>query len=206
MTDTPSPIPQGYWQDAKGSLVPISKIKEIDKDRTKTVIGLCEAAKEESARLFAFKAVAMQSVADFVGRSLNDYGAKLGRDKGNVTLTTFDGRFKLIRQMQENISFDERLQAAKALIDECIQSWSKGSNAHIKVLINDAFQVDSAGKISIGRVLGLRKHKIDDAKWLSAMDAISDSIMVCSVKPHIRFYERDESGAYVPISLDVAGV
>ncbi|REM31517.1 DUF3164 family protein, partial [Mycobacterium tuberculosis] len=72
--------------------------------------------------------------------------------------------------------FDERLQAAKALIDECIQSWSKSSNVNLKVLVNDAFQVDQQGKISTGRVLGLRRHDIDDEKWQLAMKAIGDSM------------------------------
>ncbi len=205
MTDTT--IPPGYWADANGTLTPVSKIKDVDKDRSRTVTALCEQAKTESARLFGFKATAMNALTEFVERSLAEYGVKRGRDKGNVTLVSYDGRYKVVRQMQETLVFDERLQAAKALIEECIQSWSKGSNANIKVLVNDAFQVDSAGKISTGRVLGLRRLEITDAKWQQAMKAISDSMRVASTKPYIRFYERDNhSGDYVPISLDVAAV
>lgn len=198
-------IPKGYWQDASGSLVPIAKIKDIDKDRSRTVADLCAQAKLQSATLMGFKVTAMQAVHEFVERSLAVYEVKHGGNKGNVTLVTFDGKFKVIRQMQPTIVFDERLQAAKALIDECIQSWSKGSNVNIKVLVNDAFQVDSAGKISTGRVLGLRRLDITDEKWLLAMQAISDSMRVASTKPYIRFYERDDAtGEYVAINLDVA--
>lgn len=201
-TTTPPP---GYWEDASGNLVPVAKIKDIDKDRSKTVAELCKQAKLESARLVGFKVASMQAVNDFVARSLAAYDVKQGGSKGNVTLVTFDGRYKVIRQMQPTIVFDERLQAAKSLIDECIQSWSKGSNANIKVLVNDAFQVDSAGKISTGRVLGLRRLEINDEKWLLAMQAIGDSMRVASTKPYIRFYERDDaSGDYMPINLDVA--
>lgn len=200
-------IPAGYWQDAAGSLIPSSKIKDVDKDRDRTVRGICEQAKKESAALMAFKTTAMQAVSEFVARSLAAYDVTTGGKKGNVTLTTFDGRYKIVRQMQESITFDERLQAAKALIDECIQSWSKGSNANIKVLVNDAFQVDQQGKINTGRVLGLRRLEITEPKWQQAMTAISDSMRVSSTKPYIRFYERDDaSGEYVPISLDVAAI
>ena len=126
---------------------------------------------------------------------------------GNVTLVSFDGRYKVVRQMAEHIVFDERLQAAKLLIDECIQAWAKGSNANIKVLVNDAFQVDREGKISTGRVLGLRRLDIDDDKWSQAMRAIADSMNVSGTKPYIRFYERNErSGEYVAISLDMAAL
>ena len=109
--------------------------------------------------------------------------------------------------MQETITFDERLQAAKALIEECIQGWSKGSNANIKVLVNDAFQVDQQGKISTGRVLRLRRLDIKDEAWQRAMQAISDSLRVSSTKPYIRFYERDDAtGEYQAINLDVAAL
>lgn len=200
-------IHAGYWQDANGALIPIAKIKEIDKDRSRTVTELCEQAKEESARLMAFKTTAMHAVSEFIERSLAEYDVRHGGKKGNVSLVSFDGRYKVVRQMQESIVFDERLQAAKALIDECIQSWSKGSNANIKVLVNDAFQVDSAGKISTGRVLGLRRLDITDDTWQRAMTAIGDSMKVASTKPYIRFYERDnDTGEYLAINLDVAGV
>jgi len=205
MNATANTIPPGYWQDATGNLVPVAKIKDIDKDRSRTVTELCEQAKTESARLLGFKVTSMQAVNDFVARSLAEYEVKHGGAKGNVTLVSFDGRYKVIRQVQPTIVFDERLQAAKALIDECIQSWSKGSNANIKVLVNDAFQVDAAGKISTGRVLGLRRLEITDEKWLRAMQAIGDSMRVSSTKPYIRFYERDDAtGDYVSINLDVA--
>jgi hypothetical protein len=197
----------GYWKDASGSLIPVSKIKEIDKLRHQVVGEICRQAEQESARLMAFKTTAMQAISDFIDKSLANYDVQHGGKKGNVTLINFDGEYKIIRQMQETITFDERLQAAKALIDECIHGWSKGSNANIKVLVNNAFQVDQQGKISTGRVLGLRRLEITDEKWLLAMQAIGDSMRVASTKPYIRFYKRDATtGEYFPISLDVAAI
>jgi hypothetical protein len=202
-----TPIPTGYWQDANGSLVPTSKIKQIDKDRHQVVTQMCLEAANVSASLFGFKSAAAQAVHDFCERSLAEYDVKHGGKKGNVTLVSFDGRYKVVRQMQETIVFDERLQAAKMLIDECIQSWSKGSNANIKVLVNDAFQVDREGKISTGRVLGLRRLDIKDDAWTRAMTAIGDSMRVASTKSYLRFYERNEqSGEYIPITLDAAAI
>lgn len=68
-------------------------------------------------------------------------------------------------------------------------------------------QVDKQGSVNTARILNLRTLKIDDEKWLRAMQAISDSMKVASTKPYIRFYELDErSGDYVPISLDVAAL
>ena len=77
----------------------------------------------------------------------------------------------------------------------------------IKALVNHAFQTDKEGKINTGRVLGLRRLEIRDAKWQSAMQAIADSIQIASTKPYVRFYKRnDTTGEYESISLDVAAV
>lgn len=207
MSEPKENVPAGYWKDAAGSLVPVAKIKDIDKQRHKCVTQLAESAKKASADLMAFKLCAMQAVQDFVDHSLAQYDVRHGGKKGNITLVSFDGRYKISRTMQDSITFDERLQAAKALVDECVKAWSKGSNDNIKVLVNNAFQVDKAGSVNVGRILNLRTLKIDDEKWLRAMTAISDSMKVHSTKPYIRFYELDELGGdYVPISLDVAAL
>jgi len=199
-------IPEGYRTDSKGRLVPISTIKPIDIERDAVVTSLIEKVKATRQQLIDFKAVAFGDIEAFIELSLEQYGVQVGGGKGNITLYSFDGQYKIVRQIQDSIRFDERLQAAKVLIDECIQSWSADSNDHIKVLINDAFQVDREGKISTGRVLGLRRHNIDDPKWKQAMEAIGDSINVVDSKSYVRFYERDKDGKYQPISLDFANV
>ena len=204
---TPSTIPPGYWQDASGNLIPESKVKDIDKLRHQVVTDLCHMAKQRRDGLAEFKAKAMQEVAALVATSMEQYGVKTGGEKGNVTLTSFDGKYKLVRQMQDRLVFGEQLLAAKALIDECVQAWSKDANDNIRALVNHAFQTDKEGKINTGRVLGLRRLDIRDAKWQQAMQAIADSMQTASTTPYVRFYERDEgTGEYRTISLDVAAV
>ena len=200
-------IPAGYWQDASGSLIPESKIKDIDKLRHQVVTDLCLMAEKSRDGLADFKARAMQEVAALVSTSMEQYGVKAGGEKGNVTLISFDGRYKLVRSMQDKLTFGEQLMAAKALIDECVHEWAHNADDNIKVLVNHAFQTDKEGKINTGRVLGLRRLEIRDGKWQSAMQAIADSIQIASTKPYVRFYKRnDTTGEYESISLDVAAV
>lgn len=210
MTDTqttPAAIPAGYWQDAAGNLVPDAKVKDIDKLRHQVVTDLCRMAEAHSAGLARFKLDAMQDVAAFVATSLEQYGVKTGGDKGNVTLTSYDGKYKITRQMQDHIAFGEQLMAAKALIDACVHEWAQGASDNIKALVSHAFQTDKEGKINTARVLGLRRLQIADPKWQAAMAAIADSLKVTSTKSYIRFYVRsDASGAYQPIVLDVAAL
>lgn len=204
---TPAAIPAGYWQDAAGNLVPDAKVKDIDKLRHQVVTDLCRMAQEHSAGLARFKLDAMQDVAAFVATSLEQYGVKTGGDKGNVTLTSYDGKYKITRQMQDHIAFGEQLMAAKALIDACVHEWAQGASDNIKALVSHAFQTDKEGKINTARVLGLRRLQIADPKWQAAMAAIADSLKVTSTKSYIRFYVRDDaSGAYQPITLDIAAL
>ena len=200
-------IPAGYWRDGEGRLIPENMVKPIDKARDDLVRELVGKAKVASAILADFKTKAFGDIGAFVEMSGEQYGVKLGGVKGNVTLLSFDGRFKIVRQIQEHLVFDERLQAAKQLIDECIQTWTEGSRDEIKALINDAFQVNKEGTINTARVLGLKRLNISDEKWLRAMQAIADSVQVAGSKPYIRIYERiGDTDQYQPISLDVAGV
>jgi hypothetical protein len=182
-------------------------VKPIDRTRDELVRELVSKASALAKQLEEFKVGAFMDISAFIQLSAEQYGVKVGGTKGNVSLFSFDGRYKVVRQVQEHIIFDERLQAAKQLIDECIQDWATGSRDEIRVLINDAFQVNKEGKINTNRVLGLKRLNIQDEKWLRAMQAIADSVQVAGSKPYIRIYERvGNSEQYAPISLDVAAV
>lgn len=200
-------IPEGYRSDAKGCLVPESMIKPIDRTRDELVHELAQLAKAVSEGLRHFKTKAFADINAFVDLSAEQYGVTLGGKKGNLTLFSFDGAFKVQIAIAEHMVFDERLQAAKHLIDECIIDWSQDSRDEIKVLVQSAFQTDKEGKINTGRVLALRRLDIRDEKWQTAMKAIGESLQVVGSKEYVRFYERiGETDQYQAISLDVAAV
>ncbi|WP_175716553.1 DUF3164 family protein [Burkholderia anthina] len=199
--------PAGYVKDARGRLVPEALIKPIDQLRDQTIVSLIEDGKKLRAQMAEYKVRAFADIAAFVEASHEQYGVKVGGTKGNITLVSFDGRYKIVRQIAEFIQFGEQLQAAKALIDECILEWSKDSDDNLKVLVNEAFQVDKQGNVSTSRVLALRSYGIKHPKWSLAMQAIADSIRVTGSKPYVRLYERvGDSDQYVAISLDLATI
>lgn len=201
-----TPIPEGYKQDGQGRLIPIDAIKPIDLERDELVLKIVSDAKECVMRLRDFKTRSFNDIAAFIELSAEQYGAKVGGSKGNATLTSFNGRYKVIRAYDESITFDERLQAAKALIDECLRDWTKTTGPEVRALIDRAFEVGKQGQLNTGRILALRRVAIDDPRWLAAMDAISESVQVVGSKGYIRVYERvGDTDRYVPIPLDVAG-
>ena len=200
-------IPTGYMQDQAGRLVPLSTIKPIDIERDRLVQDIVEKARHLNVQIAQFKKEVFGDIAAFIEMSSEEYGVTLRgtTGKGNVTLNSFNGRFKVQRAISEHIVFDERLMAAKALIDECITDWSAGSRPEIQVLVNNAFQVDKAGNINTGRVLGLRRLNISDDRWLAAMKAIGEAVQVIGSKSYVRVYERiDDTDQYRPIPLDIA--
>lgn len=193
-----------YMKDAQGRLVPIESVREIDRERDALVKEIVAKAKELAGIISSFKHGTLGDIQSFVELSAEKYNAKLGGRVGNVTLTTFDGAFKVVRSIDEYQTFDERLQAAKVLIDECITEWSAGSCSELRTLINGAFQVDKQGRLNVNRILSLRRLDITDERWLQAMTAIGESLQTVGSKPYLRIYERQVDGGYKPLPLDVA--
>ncbi|WP_339665820.1 DUF3164 family protein [uncultured Pseudomonas sp.] len=200
-------IPDGYRMDAQGRLTHEDMIKPVDLERDRLVRHLVDRAQELSDELSEFKAVCFGDIEAFIEMSAEEYGAKIGGKKGNVSLLSFDGRYKIQRAVQESINFDERLQAARALIDECLTEWTEGARPEVVALVNDAFRTDTKGEIRTARVLALRRLEITDKRWQQAMKAIGEACQVVGSKSYIRVYERvGDTDQYKPISLDIAGV
>lgn len=198
---------ENYMEDAQGRQVPVSMIKPIDLKRNDTVVSIMSDTFAERDRLVQFKKDVWLRIQDFLAESAKDSGAKkLGGKKGNITLTSYDARYKLIVAVNDSIQFSEKLQVAKELIDKCIASWTKDARPELRTIVDDAFNVGKSGLVSTTKVLGLRRLKIEDATWKKAMDAITDSMQVASSKTYMRFYERQDDGSYKQIPLDVAAL
>lgn len=202
--NTPTQIPDGYKADSRGRLVPIESIKEIDLARDELVAELVAKAREINEALAAFRDRSNQDIDAFVDLSCEKYGVTLGGEKGNLTLSSYCGRYRVCRDVQETLTFDEKLKAAKKLVDECLEDWSSEGRSEIRTLVGDVFQVDSKGRINTKRVLSLRKHKFKDPRWVKAMEAIADSLSVAVSRSYIRIYQRDEKGNYSQLCLDLA--
>jgi len=197
---------ENYMEDGQGRLVPLAHVEEIDKLRNDLVLDLVKRSQALLKQMVEFKAQLMSEVSAFVDMSALEYDIKMGGKKGNLTLFSFDMQKKVQIQIAEYLVFDERLQIAKKMIDQCFKTWTEGGSSKIKTIINDAFQVDKQGRIDTKRILSLRKLKIDDALWKKAMTAISDSLQVSGSKSYFRVYERTEHGNWKHITLDMAAL
>jgi len=200
-------ITEGYLKNSKGHLVPKDQVEDLDLLRNELVSNIAATFIAEREVLRQLKQTVLDEIAAFVEISAEQYGTTIGGKKGNINLMSFNGAYKVSVQISEYIVFDERLQVAKTLIDECIHDWSNGADDKILTLVNDAFQVDKQGNVSTSRILGLRRLKIEDEKWQQAMQAIADSMTTAGSKTYIRAYERvGSTDQWKVISLDFAAL
>ena len=200
-------IPDGFMLDAQGRLVPEKAVREIDKLRDQTVRQIVEKAIALNKAMADFKVGAFSDIATFVATSAEQFGVEMGGNKGNVTLRSYDGRYKIERAVQERVEFDERLQAAKELIDECITAWGAKATDELRALVRDVFKVDQQGRVSTYRILGLKRYAFQDPKWQTAMEAIAQSLTVVGSSTYVRIYQRvGDTDRYVPIPLDLAAI
>lgn len=206
MSQNPFEDPSRYRKDHRGAFIPIAQIREIDLARDELVMEKAAKIEAAQAALKSLQAELMGDIAAFVEISAERYGAKVGGDKGNVTLMSFDGTYKLKRQTSESIGFDEGLRAAKNIIDECLEEWSRNSPVPLRAIVEQAFDVNKEGRINTNAILSLRRLKIDDERWQQAMQAISDSLQTQDSKAYVRLYKRDSTGKYVAVPLDMSAL
>jgi hypothetical protein len=197
---------ENYMTDSQGRQVPIDMVSDIDKLRDQTVHAIAQKATAMRDQLAVFKKELRNEMLAYLQLSAERFGKTYGGKKGNVSLMSYDGSLKLILSVSEHIVFDERLQIAKSIIDDCINRWSEGSRSEIRALVNNAFYVDKAGNINTARILGLRRLDITDPEWKRAMEAITESIQVSGSKEYLRVYTREENGEYKQVPLDVAAL
>ena len=194
-----------YYRDAKGKLIPETLVPPQDLLVDQTVRKILGFAEELSAQIARFKGHTFDDVNTTLDLIAERYGAKLGGAKGNVTLMSIDGTLKVQVAVADRLSFGPELQAAKALVDECIASWSEGSRDEIRALVNHAFDVDKEGRINSAALFQLRRVPIPDERWQNAMQAIGDAIRIVGSKEYVRFYKRrSPTDPWTAVTVDLA--
>jgi hypothetical protein len=189
--------------DSKGREFPASI---IDKELVKrdTLVGrIAERAKKLQERIIADK----QKMVEELDKYLDDLAKRNGlKWRGNAELVNFDESMKVEIRYRERIQFGVELQLAKQKIDECLKEWTTDSNANLKAIISEAFQVDKKGEIAKHRILALRRYNIQDNTWKEAMELIDRAIQVTSTKQYIAIYTKREDGTYEQVVLNFSSL
>lgn len=180
-----------YYLKSDGSLVPESQVKDIDKLRDQVVQDAAEKLMDLKTRMIQEKTAVVDDILEFLNVSADQYGVKLGGDKGNLTLTSIDGNIRVEYKNSDTITFNEQIQVAKQLIDEYLDELTKDSNPELKTIVSAAFRLRQ-GRIDVKSVLKLREYNINDERWKKAMDIIDDAKQIVSTKKCLRLYVRNK--------------
>jgi hypothetical protein len=194
-----------YMRDARGSLVPLDLVKASDKLQDETVRKVMFYADQLSMQISRFKTHTFADINALQAIFEQEYGARAGGAKGNVTLMSFDGLLKVQVQRADQLDFGPELQAAKALVDECLVEWGAESRAELRALVNRVFSVEKEGQINRAELFSLMRLEIADARWTRAMAAIRDAIRVIGTKEYVRFYRRAKAtDGWDAVTIDLA--
>ncbi|MFK5979742.1 MAG: DUF3164 family protein [Rhizobiaceae bacterium] len=194
-----------YMEDAKGNLVPLEMVKPEKKLEDDTVRRMIAYGLDLNAQISRFLGHCYDDIGAFEVILDEKYEAKRGGEKGNMTLTSFDGCMRVTVQVADLFRFGPELQIAKKLVDECLKEWTDGSRAEIRAVIGSAFNTDKEGQINRTEIIKLLQLAIDDERWLKAMDAIRAAMFVIGTKSYIRLHMRENpKGKWQAISIDLA--
>ncbi|KXV39276.1 sulfate transporter [Gluconobacter japonicus] len=197
--------PDDYMTDSAGRLVPRANVKPEDLLQDELVKKLFERARSIRDGMRQFREDADSDIRAFLDLLAEQYGAKKGGAKGNLTLSTYDGCERVTIAISDTITFGPELQIAKELVDSCLTRWTEGGNANIRAVVTDAFDVGKEGKLNVSKILGLRRLSIDDEEWKRAMQAITDAVKVNASRSYIRFHERaSPDAAFIQVPLDIS--
>ena len=209
----PAPIPDGrvvangnvYMTDAKGGLIPIDLVKAQDQLQDETVRKIAGYALALSAQTTRFKQHVFEDIGAFEAILEQEYEATIGGSKGNKTLMSFDGLFKVQVAVADKFDFGPELQVAKGILDECMNEWSAEAPPELRAIITNAFNTDKEGQINRAEIFKLLRLEILDTRWQRAMKAIRDAMRVVGTATYVRCYQRPTQDAkWQHISIDLA--
>ena len=160
-TVSAEPVP-GWMRSVAGTWVNPEFVRPAVILEDKLVQELLAEAEALNGLIALFKAKCFDEIAKYRDAVAARYGARTGGTRGGLTLHSFDQRLRVSISEADTLTFGGELEAAKALIDACLLDWTKDGNEHVRVIVNQAFQVGEGKKIRVDRVLALRSLAIDD--------------------------------------------
>jgi hypothetical protein len=199
------------WKDRNGNPVPKKYVPAIDKKKTAHVDRMVKEAEKLHLQIKAFKTKFLEGSDEVFEAMQKDANVRTG-EKGNYTISAFDGKSKIEVQMQNRIEFTQELEFAKEKFDqwkaEQIDKLEKLENNDVKsviYLVDHAFTT-SRGKLDTKKVLDLLKYPIKDALWLEGIELLKKSIHSKASKRYGRVLVTDKEGAEKVIDLNFSSI
>lgn len=194
-----------YMRDPKGRLVPIETIAPFDLLMDETVRKVAHFATELRDQIARYKQHTLDDVLGLKALLAQEHNVTIGGEKGNITLTTFDGLTKVSLKIADVTIFGPELQAAKAKVSECLRTWTEGAPPELRAIVENAFAVDQDGQINRSNLLYLLRLNIDNPTWREGMDLIRKAERPMGTKEYVQVHVRKGVGErWEHVAIDVA--
>ena len=182
----------GNWIDPRGKAVPQAYVKPLDRKRDHEVEMAVKEALALEKRMKILKEKLIDRIMKYKTAIGKETGVKL-EGKGNMCLTSFSGDKQVEFSMNDIVGFDEKLQIARQLINECLSEWSEDANKNLRIVVKQFFEADKKGKVNTQMVLKLRRFNVRRAKWNKAMDMIGEAISITGTRQYLNVRIRKNS-------------
>lgn len=127
--------------------------------------------------------------------------------KPSLSVFLLDRSVRLSRARNDTVRYEEdKLLAAKALVDECVTRWSEGGRDEIRQLAEMSFTKNAKGEYSRSGMVRLRRMNSTDPLWEEAMNQIRKAEIVDGVTSYLLVSVRDKDGKYHPLPMDIASI
>jgi hypothetical protein len=192
-----------FYLNSRGFQVPADQMAPQDTLKHEMVMQHIETAMRLSKEVDTLKRTVFSDIQDFVGLLADLYDTEINTGKGNIALTSFDGKYQIKIGIDDLISFGPEIDIAKKLIGEVAEEELGQSSDFLRQIVLDAFQADKQGNYNKNRIMALRKYRKASShpKWANAMKALDDGIIAGSTKTYITFHEKNVYGKWVQIPL-----
>lgn len=173
--------------------------------RDETVTNLCKLAIDLNTQLREFKRKAFDD-AQSVYNLLQEYSARHNDGKGNFTIDSKDGNFRMNYKRQGKPNFDERSHQAEKHIIDFVNS-KFGDDKDTKEMIM-ALLERKQGALDINLIQKLYQFedRFDDENWRAGIKLLKESYSYNHSKDYIRFEQKNSIGEWEPITLQFTNV
>jgi len=197
----------GDWLNRNGKWTPAVNVQPHLKRRDAAVMKIVDRSLNLQARMIKEKAFLIGQVMKYIEYLKRQHGITEKSIDGNLTLSNYANTYQVDISINDMITFDERLNIAKTLIDNCLRRWTKRGRVEMRAIVGAAFNVDKKGKVNKYLILGLRNLNIRDKEWNRAMGLIINSMQVSGTRQYITFRTRaDKDSKWDIINLNFSSL
>lgn len=168
--------------------------------RDETVQNIVCTALQLNAQLKEFKTSAYSHV-NTMYELLQEHSNRHAKGKGNVTLDTTDGKYRVAFKRADFTRFDERSTQAESHILEFLSSELPADSKTTKLV--RLLLERKKGEMDKNNVLKLisMKNDFENEHWRSGITLLQESIVPDYTKFYMDFYVRTEDGEWQQVGL-----